>query len=146
MDRLITDNYDIELYDLTLMDKHFGTEIYLAETNKGKYIIKTMPYNIEGMENEGHVTDFLLNNNIKTAKLLKTKDSSYVVKKDGRGVHVQEFIKGETLRVNTAPEWFLEKSADILGRINSVLKNYSAVCILSSTDNVPLYASIRWYS
>lgn len=134
MDKLIADNYTIELKKLKLIDEHFGTEIYLAETNKGKYIIKTMPYNIEGMENEGFITDFLLNNNIKVAKLLKTKDGGYVVKKNGRGVHVQEFINGTTLNINTAPEWFLEKSADILGRINAVLKNYGELPINFGAD------------
>jgi len=36
---LIQDNYSLEVKSLALLDSHFGTEIYLLESNDNKYIV-----------------------------------------------------------------------------------------------------------
>jgi len=125
LSELLADNYNLDVDDVKLFTSHFGTEIYLAQTNKGKYIVKTLPLEYDhDMEKEGHITEYLHNNGVPVARLLKTKNGEYVVKTDERQFHVQDFIEGEVLAVNTAPEWFMEQSASILGKIHAVLKNY----------------------
>ena len=52
----------------------------------------------------------------------------YHVETEDFQFHVQEFIEGVMLKENTAPEWFLEKSADILGKIHSV----TVICLCSA--------------
>lgn len=126
---LIEDNYGIKVSSLKLMDKYFGTEIFSAETDKGRYIIKTLPPAVPNLENEGAITDFLYNNGIPVARLLKKKNGGYVVRTDNIQFHMQEFIEGEVLKVNTAPGWLMEKSADMLGIIHSVLKNYGELSV-----------------
>jgi len=123
--KLISDNYDIQVISTELLFSHFGTEIYAVHSNKGKYLAKTLPgyYNTD-LESEGHLTDYLLNNGIRVAKFLKTRNGRYHVKTDEVQFHVQEFIEGETLQICTAPDWFLEKSAQIICTIHSVLRNY----------------------
>ena len=37
---------------------------------------------------------------------------------------MQSFEKGKILKVNTAPEWFMEQSAIMLGKINNALDDY----------------------
>jgi len=134
LNKLITDNYDFEIKNLKLLDSYFGTEIYLAESNEGKYIIKTLPIAVHGLENEGFITDFLYSNGIPVAKLLKTKNGGYVVKTDKIQFHIQEFIEGGVLTVNTAPEWLMDESAYILGKIHAVLQNYDELGINFGID------------
>jgi len=127
LNKLIVENYGLIVRELTLIDSHFGTEIFLLKTNENDYIVKSIPSYVEGIENEGSVTEYLLDCGIKAARLLKTTDGNYAVKTDGTQFHVQEFIDGETLALNTAPGWFLEKSAVTLGKIHKSLKGYGAL-------------------
>lgn len=121
---LINENYSLKIEELKLIDRHFGTELYLLRTDRNKYIVKTLPLSFKDLENEGYVTDFLYNQGIPVAKILKTNMSEYVVRTDKIQFHIQDFIEGTTLAVNTAPDWFLKKSAQTLGRIHNVLKDY----------------------
>src|SRR5690554_5368496 len=118
LNELITANYGIKINKLNLVDSYFGTEIYLAESDDGRYIVKLLPLSVIGLEKEGHITEFLRNNGIPVARLLKTKNGGYVVKTDNTQFHVQEFIEGDVFKVNTAPGWLLEGSAYILGKIH----------------------------
>ncbi|MDF2542463.1 MAG: kinaselike protein [Herbinix sp.] len=147
--KLISNNYDLEVKNLSLIDHHFGTEVFLAETSKGKFIVKTLPLGIVGMENEGHITEYLLNNDISVARLLKANNGMYHIETDNLQFHIQEYIQGETLRVNTAPSWFIEKSAHLIGKIHYALNNYSELKTsfgldFFNDDNVN--GSIRYYS
>lgn len=124
LSKLIYDNYNIEVKKLELIDRHFGTEIWIAQTDMGKYIVKILPLYMNGVEVEGYITEYLYNNGIHVARLIKTKDNTYHVKTNDLQFHVQEYIEGKTLKINSAPEWFLEKSAITLGKIQNVLKSY----------------------
>lgn len=108
LSELITANYGIEINNLNLVDSYFGTEIYLAESNNGRYIVKLLPLSVPGLEKEGHVTEFLYKNSIPVARLLKTNNGGYAVKTDITHFHVQEFIEGDVFKVNTAPGWLVE--------------------------------------
>ncbi|KAI4453054.1 histidine triad hit protein [Holotrichia oblita] len=131
---LLGDNYGLQVNDLKLIDSHFGTKIFLMETSTGKYIIKTIPLNGGSIEKEGYITEFLYNNGISVARLLKTKNNMYHVETNEYKFHIQEFIEGETLKVNTAPDWFLKKSALVLGKINCVLSKYDELDINFGKD------------
>jgi len=130
LEKCITDNYDVEVKDIKLFTSHFGTEIFIVQTNKGKYFVKTVLNkwaNSEAMENEGHITEYVHNNGISVARLSKTKNGMYHAKAEDITFHVQEYIEGEVLQVNTAPAWFMEKSAITIGEIHSILKSYGEI-------------------
>ena len=133
--KLISDNYDIEVISAELLFSHFGTEIYVVHSNEGKYLAKTLPgyYNTD-LESEGYLTNYLLENGVRVAKFLQTKSGMYHVKTDEVQFHVQEFIEGETLAINTAPDWFLDKSAQIIGTVNSVLRSYADMQVNFGSD------------
>lgn len=122
--KLIRENYSFELEDLAFIDSHFGTEIYIVQTNQGKYIVKSLPPKFGNLENEGYITDFLSEQGIDVAKIQTTRMGKYSVKTDNMQFHVQEFIEGINYKVNTAPYWFMVKSAKALGKIHHVLKDY----------------------
>jgi Ser/Thr protein kinase RdoA (MazF antagonist) len=132
LSKLITDNYGIEIKNIKFFDEQkYGDQIFLAESESGKYIVKA--YNIfdsgSRFEDEGKITELVRNNGISTPKFLKTKNGKYSVRAETEEMqfHVQEFVEGEILQLNTAPEWFLEKSAQTLGKIRSVLKDYEGL-------------------
>lgn len=62
------------------------------------------------------------------------KNGEYVVKADKMQFHIQEFIEGKTLEVNTAPDCFLEQSAQTLGKIHNALKGYKRMKISFGED------------
>ena len=124
LNSLISQHYGIQINKLTLIDSHFGTEIYLLESEAEKYIVKSLPLYFDDINHEGHITEYLLDKGIPVAKLLKTNSGEYSVKTEKVLFHLQDFIDGETLNLNTAPDWFLSKSSDLLGKIHNVLGGY----------------------
>lgn len=68
---LIENNYDLKVSDISLLDKHFGTEIYVVDTDTKKYIVKVLPLYFENIDNEGFVTEYLHSHGHKVARLLK---------------------------------------------------------------------------
>jgi len=123
LSKLIEDNYDLEIIDLKLIEGQF-CEIYSMQTNKGKYAVKTLHLGEHDMEQEGHLTKILYDNGINVARILKTNKGMYHVETEDMQFHVQEFIEGRTWKVNTAPEWFLKKSAVTIGKVHDILKDY----------------------
>lgn len=121
---IIESNFNLKVSDIKLLDKHFGTEIYLINTDTGKYIVKVLPLCMENIKNEGSIAEYLYNNGMNVARFLKSKRGNYVIKTDKSQFTVQKFIEGETISFNTAPDWVMEKSAEFLGRSASLLKDY----------------------
>lgn len=96
-EKAIKDNYDIRIKSTKLLADHGDKKVYLLASDYRKYVLKTIPSrkNKERLENDG-------------------KSRFYM----------QEFIDGTVLMVNTAPGWYLQKSAHLLGQMQSVLCRY----------------------
>ena len=140
---LIESNYDLKVWDIKLLDRHFGTEIYVVDADDKRYIVKILPLYFENIENEGFVTDYLYNNGHKVARFLKSRDGSYVIRTPEFQFTVQEYIEGETLPINSAPEWFLEQSAEVLGKTTLTLKNYDPLPLRFGRDFFTAETAIR---
>jgi len=125
----IIKEYSLPLVGMALLDSHFGTEIFLAQTGAGKYIVKKTPPDAARYEREGRVTAFLAERGLPVGRLLPTKDGAYVVSGDGYQCTVQAYIEGDTWAVNTAPDWLQDESARMLGRIHTVLYDYEPLPI-----------------
>lgn len=141
--RLIERNYDLKVSDLKLLDKHFGTEIYVVEADTKRYIVKVLPLYYENIDNEGYVTDYLYNHGHKVARLLKSRDGSYVIRTPEFQFTIQEYIEGSTLPINSAPEWFLEKSAEFLGKTTMALNHYVPLPLRFGKDFFTTETAIR---
>jgi Ser/Thr protein kinase RdoA (MazF antagonist) len=121
---LIHENYSMDVYALNLLDSHFGTEIYVALTDKGKFIVKALPLHCGDLETEGRVTDYLLSRGISVARILPTLSGNYGVVTESMHFHVQEFIEGVTPPLNSFSDNMLDKLADTLGRIHVVMSDF----------------------
>jgi len=124
---LIERYYDLQVSALQLMDKHFETEIYTAETTCGKFLVKVMPLFYQNVDSEGMIAGHLWQHGLKVARFLRNKEGNYVTKCEENQFTLQEFVEGKTLALNSAPEWFLEKAADYLGKTTVALKEYGSL-------------------
>ena len=131
---IIENNFNLKVADIKLLDKHFGTELYLINTDIGKYIVKILPLYMENVKNEGELAEYLYNHGVKVARFLKSKDDNYVVKTHEFQFTIQQFIEGESLSVNTAPDWFISKSAEFLGQTALLLKDYEGLSLRFGKD------------
>ena len=131
---IIENNFNLRVCDIQLLDKHFGTELYSIITDVGKYIVKVLPLYMENVKNEGELAEYLYNHGVKVARFLKSKDDAYVVKTLEFQFTIQQFIEGESLSVNTAPDWFISKSAEFLGQTALLLKDYEGLSLRFGKD------------
>ena len=144
MNRLLIErNYNLHVSDIKLLDSHFGTEIYAMITDTGKYIVKVLPLSFKNASNEGPITEYLSGFGLKVAKLLKSKDGNYVIKTPDFQFTVQEYIEGETLCIYSGPEWFMEKSAEFLGKAASYLKDFQQLPLQFGSDFFSSEAAIK---
>lgn len=140
---LIESNYDLKVSYMKLLDKHFGTEIYVVDADTKRYIVKVLPLYFENIDNEGFVADYLYNHSHKVARLLKSRGGSYVIRAPEFQFTVQEYIEGSILPINSAPEWFLEKSADFLGKTTLTLKDYGPLPLRFGKDFFAADTAVR---
>lgn len=131
---LIEQHYDLRVTELRLIDRHFETEIYIAHTGAEKYLVKVMPLFYQNVDNEGQITEHLHRHGMNVAQFLRTRQGSYVTKLSENQFTVQEFVEGNTLPLNSAPEWFLEKTADFLGKTTLALQDYSPLPLQFGRD------------
>lgn len=123
----IEDAYPLQVKSLSLLDAHFGTEVYQLQADSGKYVLKMVPRWTDDLEEEGTLTAFLLEKGIPVAPFLKNRQGRYSVTTEDRQFHIQDFIEGNVFSVNTAPDWFLEQFPSLLGRIHRALQDYKAL-------------------
>ncbi len=143
INNFIEENYSIAATDIRLLDSHFGTEIYKAYTDKGDFIVKAMPPFMPLSENEGLISEYLSQNGVKTAQLIKNNHGKYVSKNSDMQVTVQRFIKGKSFAVNTAPDWLMTVSSETLGRINNVLSDFPTLSIRFGKEFFKKEAAVR---
>jgi Ser/Thr protein kinase RdoA (MazF antagonist) len=118
-EKALKDNYDIGIKSIKLLADHKDTKVYLLVSDDRKYVLKTIPSrkNKEQLENEGILIQFLYENGIKVASLIKSNSGEFIVHDGESRFYMQEFIEGTVLMVNTAPDWYLRKSAQLLGQM-----------------------------
>ena len=123
LEKLINENYDIDVSLITKITGGWHSDVYLVEAGYNKYILKNIPvHGTNHPEDEGIITNFLLNNGIKVSELLLNKNNKYVCYDDGgKQYHLQKYVDGTTFELNSAPDWFMKKSAQILGKTHREL-------------------------
>lgn len=128
--KLIQKHFGLDVQDLQLLADHFDRKIYLAQTQAGDFVIKTFDEPQQNVETEGAVTQYLANHGIRVAQLRRSDSGRYLVGADGLYISVQPFFQGDILPLNGALDWYLERSAELLGQIHAVLRDYPRLPVL----------------
>lgn len=132
--QIIEENYAIKIRNLHLIDCHFGTYIYRVECENCDFFCKVHPSYDVNLKNEYEVTEFLYRKGFKVARILKPKSNDFGVMIDQNCLTLQEFINGTTLEVNTASDWFMKKSSELLGQMHMLLCDYKPLPIRFGKD------------
>lgn len=100
--------------------------IFEITNNSMKFILKEYQdnYSFNSLITEYKICNFLNKNEIKTSEVLKTNDNMIYFEFKNRLLTVQKYIDGYVPQTNEAPGWLINKSGQLLGKINNVLKNY----------------------
>ena len=116
--------YGFDRVGLSRIPTGVGGLTYVAETERGKFILKGVREDDIYFNNEPDVTEFLGARGIPVADFIKNKDGQYVWAYEKNIYHLQRFVDGNMLPYGGAPEWFMRESAETLGRIHAVLSDY----------------------
>ena len=122
---IIRQNFNIEIIMIKKIADH-GAKVYLLESATEKYALKEMGSE-DKLETEGELIDHLISKGIKVPYIYRTITGSHVFIDNGLQYILYEYIEGTMIDLNSAPDWFLTKSAQTLGQIQSALKDYKHV-------------------
>ena len=126
--QLIKQNFNIEVINIEKISDHDG-KVYLIESAFEKYALKEMGPD-SNLENERDLIEHLICKGIKVPKIYYTINGNHVFSDSGLQYILYEFIEGTMFDLNTAPDWFLIKSAQTLGKIQNALKDYKQLPLL----------------
>ena len=126
MKRLLKEKYDLDLLYMEKSSVGAGSDTYFITCADGKYVVKyPASSEINHPEAEPELCEYLLAQNIPVCRFLKNKEGHFLTTDEkGRQFHVQRFIEGKMYELNTAPDWLLTESAQMLGKIHAALRNY----------------------
>lgn len=113
-----------------------GSDTYFAECAEGKFVVKFPSVSeMNDPEAEPKLCEFLLEKGINVCEFIRNKDGNFLSEDEsGRVFHVQKFIEGRVYELNSAPDWLLSKSAEMLGKIHTALKAYEGLHIGIGAD------------
>lgn len=133
---LLKKHYNLDVISIVKSSVGAGSDTYFANCTNGKYVVKFPAVSeINNQEAEPKLCEYLLENGISVCRFIKNNDGEHITAdENGKLFHVQKFIDGTMYDWNTAPDWLLKESAETLGRIHTVLKNYSSLPVGIGAD------------
>jgi len=127
--QLIKDNYNFEIIQIEKIADHGDfSKVYKLESIDNKYALKEMGLDI-GLEDEKELINHLIKKGVNVPKIYSTTSGHHVLIDNGLQYMLYEFIEGIMIELNSAPDWFLIKSARTLGKIQNALKDYKKMTI-----------------
>lgn len=123
--KLIEDNYDIGIIkDIEPILEGASSECFHIITEDSEYLLKDIEMIfMNHPDKEPLINHILQEKGVPVSKFYKTKEDKYLLEHLGHMFHLQSFIKGRILEMNKAPEWFMEESAIMLGKIHKALED-----------------------
>lgn len=124
--RIIKNNYDIgSIKEIIPILEGASSECFHIITEDEEYLFKDIEMIfMNHPDKEPLINGILSEKGIPVSKFYKTNDNKYLVQHLGHTFHLQSFVQGKVLGTNTAPEWFMEESAIMLGKIHKALEAF----------------------
>lgn len=117
--------YQLTVMNVKRLTTGVGGDTYLVTALQGRYVFKIVDVSdINRPESEPSLCYYLVKNGIPVSKFIPNTAGRYVLEYENRYCHLQQYIEGNTLEMNSATEWFMQQSPLLLGNIHRVLKNY----------------------
>ena len=128
IDELVREQYGLRAREVRKLTVGAGSNTYLIDTNQGKFILKNANANeMNHPEREAAICGHLLRKGLPVSEFLQNKDGVCVWTHRRQVFHMQKFAEGALFEWHTAPDWLLDASAQMLGRIHAALEDYPAL-------------------
>ncbi len=126
---LLLTQYGLHLNTVKKSAVGAGSDTWFLGCAEGEFVLKfPAASEINHPELEPELCAFLRKNGIPSCDFVKNHAGSCVsVDRSGRVFTLQRHLLGQTLEWNSASETVLLESAELLGKIHSVLRNYPAL-------------------
>lgn len=124
--QLLQSQYGLNIKSMKKSGIGAGSDTWLVYCEEGNFVLKYPAVSeINHPEREPELCEFLNNHGIPVCSFLKNHCGSYFSEdSQGRKFTLQKMIQGTTPEWNTASEVILQESAELLGKIHSILKDY----------------------
>lgn len=121
---IVRENYDIgNIKEINEILEGASSECFHIITEEHEYLFKDIEKTfMNHPHKEPLINSVLLEQGIPVSEFYKTENGEYLLEYLGHTFHLQSFIRGEILKVNTAPKWFMKESAEALGKIHKGLE------------------------
>lgn len=118
--------YGLEIESVEMSEFGAGSLTYIVSCKNVKYVVKYSSENgMNHPEIEPDLCSYLIEQGIPACQFVENQQGQMLsTDENGRRFHVQRFITGSTYTYNKAPEWFMNQSAEMLGRIHKSLIDY----------------------
>lgn len=127
--QLLESNYGLKLVSIRKSTVGAGSDTWYVHCEEGDFVLKyPAASEINHPEQEPELCEFLNNHGIPVCSFLRDCRNSYLSEDtQGRRFTVQRLIQGVTPDWNTSSKDIMLESAELLGRIHNVLKDYPAL-------------------
>ncbi|MDD3243708.1 MAG: phosphotransferase [Eubacteriales bacterium] len=103
-----------------------GSNTYILDTDNGRFVLKnpsTSQINLP--DAEPALCQHMLAKGLPVSRFVPTRSGKFVLRTEQGDIwHMQHFEEGVNYALNAAPEWLLDASAAMLGRIHTALLDY----------------------
>lgn len=125
IEKILQDWYQISPQEITKMGIGAGSDTYVITAGEEQFVLKfSSKSDINNPELEPELCNFLLKKGIPVCEFILNKSGHYIGEEKEKIFHLQRFIKGKTYGWNEAPDWFMKESAQMLGKIHTILEEY----------------------
>lgn len=129
LETLLIKQYGLHAQDVQKSKIGAGSDTYFALCDEGRFVVKFPSQSeMNKPELEPALCEALLQKGLPVSVYLRNRKGQFLSSDaSGRLFHVQHFIDGETPKLNTAPDWLMAQSAQMLGRIHTALRDYQGL-------------------
>lgn len=126
---LLLNQYGLHLNHVKKSAVGAASDTWFLDCVEGKFVLKFPTASaINHPEAEPELCAFLRRNGVPACDFIKNREGRYIsTDNDGGVLTVQRHLPGKTLEWNTASEAILLESAELLGKIHCVLRDYPAL-------------------
>ena len=124
--QLLKTQYGLHVNSMKKSGVGAGSDTWFVYCEEGDFVLKYPAVSeINHPEREPELCEFLNSHGIPVCSFLQNQSGSYLSEdSQGRKFTVQKLIPGSTQEWNMATDAILQESAELLGKIHSVLKDY----------------------
>jgi len=124
LERLIEQHYGLCVRALTRVDEGAGGEVYVADTDAGRFVLKGTAGDDPRAQKEPFIVEYLARQGILAPEFLPVEGGGWFFRGDGKRYSLRPYVEGTVYSYHEAPAWLMVESAQMQGRIHAALAGF----------------------